>query len=529
MSDDDNVVEEPLYINFTEQSQLRSRQIEEGYSPAQFFSEGTLHNTFITQLSTDIDQPITRIRERYSEYLAAQIQYLANDWNLDCWTNDAAQKVAGELVNQYDDDEFDAVRREYLAEATDQQLWGQTRYQFVRREFSLELLEQVGTEEFRQLVDVRPETQIEAHLPEQSVGGTKLFTVNKLNEVAVRQILKRFDITNRDVIKAALPFHSRLESDWLVSWTIENINDYSDIQKLLSDRWDSGVRYSNSLSIVEFISVLLALLNQDPSIHTIQDFIADLRDQSRKQEISAHQFTDYISDTSLVSAEDIELLDQILRGSLHPDSRPVGADADRGYTKRKTAGESERATPSFSESEIPTRMEDADRSYTRLFIIPVAGKPAEIKPREMKGGELNQLTDVKEFDQINMEYTVYAAPASQHRAVNGMSTGDIVLFATVESDYIGEYRIEQVLIAPEMVREIWDELEPEDNNQVRIPFLLVLSRPRTRRFAQQRLNQLLGYRSNSTPSHWGVAQRRVERLTDSGDSLEEILRRLDAE
>jgi len=523
----DNEDEEALQIDFTEQSQSQRRQVEQGYSSSRFFSDGTLHDKFVTQLSADIDQPITRIRKRYAEYLAVQIQYLADDWSLGCWTDNAARTVAEELVNQYNDDEFDAIRRKFLAESTDQQLWGQNRYQYVRRQFALELLERVGAEKFRRVIDVRPQTQFEIHYPEHPTIDTKLFTVDKIDEVAVRQILEALGISKRKLARAALPFHSRLDPGRLVDWTTRNIKDYSNMQELLSNRWHYAVRYPTSLSVNQFTAVVLAAVKPEGSSHTVRDFISDIRSQSPKQEISARQLTRFISETSLLPDESIDLFNQILSGALHPDSRPVNADNERGDVVGKATGGSDRDIPAILNEKTPARMDDNDRAYTRLFIIRVAGKPAEIKPREITSEKLNHLDGVEGMDQLKETYTAYAAPASQHRAVSGMSAGDIVLFATEESEYVGEYHIEHVLIAPKMVRKIWDDLATQENGPVRIPFLLLLSRPRIRSFTQQRLNQLLGYRSTSTPSHWGVAQDRVNRLTDTGGSLEEILRRLD--
>jgi len=526
MSDDETTDEDALHIDFTDQSQVDWRQAQEGYAPSKFFSDGTLHDKFVGRLSTDTAPPIETIRKRYGKYLADQVQYLADDWNLTCWTDESALIIAEHFLTEYTDEELLSHRGRFLAESTDEELWGQSRYQYVREKFGLKLLERVGPETFRQLIDVRPHSQFEDHYPDDEIGMTEMFAISKIDEVVVREILGIIGISEREFMKAALPFHSGLEAEELVYWSTNHITQYSNIQKLLADRWHNAIKFQTSLSVPQFIAAVSAALNQDGSRRTVREHLSDIHSQSPSQELSPGQLTDFISERSLLPDGTVDLLNQILRGVLqyesHEGSGAVTADA--GETgKRETDAEKR----SIGDQPTPTRIADADRAYTRLFLIRIAGKPTGITPQKITDAKLSELDTLEGIHQIKDTYTAYAAPASQQIAVRGMAPGDIVLFATEKSEYIGEYRIEEILIAPELVQDIWNGVDTEGDEQMTLPYLLLLSRPKKRNFPQQRLNQLLGYQATSTPSLWGVDQDRIDRLTDAGDSLEAILERLD--
>lgn len=540
MNNNEKNTDETLQLDFTDQSQLHWREVEENYTSSRFFLDGTLHNKFVSHLSDDTEDLLVRIRDRYSEFIASQIVHLAQDWELSCWGDNTAKTVAKYLINQYDDTEFDAIRKEYLNKSNERRLWGKKRYAYVRKQFALELLEHVGAKQFRHLIDVRPLTQFNEYYQDQS----RVFTVDELEEVAVQEILDSFVISDEMVNRAAIQFLPRVEPEWFANWTIRNLSDYSNIEELLSNRWNAAIKISTSLDITQFTAVITAAADNEVSRREVDNLIDEIHNETQDEEPSALELTNLISEFTNVSENRIDILKQIFSGAIHTDRTPrrttpsshasieeyrMSQGATQPMLNAETSKQFEDRLLAISETDTPTRKEDADHSDPRLFIIPAAGKPTQIKRREVSVEKLKELSDVSGVDQLEGTYTAYAAPISQQKAVNGMATGDIVLFATEDNEYIGEYRIEHVLIAPSAVQEIWNETGMDEDEKMRMPYLLLLSQPNVRKFAQYRLNQLLGYRATTTPSLWGVSQDRIDLLTNQRYSLDQLIQQLDEE
>lgn len=540
MSSESNDQSEPtVLLDFTSDETREWRDGHEGYGASPFFdSNGQFQEGFVTDLDHR-DKDFRGIRvETYVDYFTAQLGYVQEDRNLTVWHNSELKELATDVFNTVGRRRVFEIRRKLLQDLTEAETWGLQRYEQLRGQLAIDVTELVGVDTIAEILDVRLEYQFERFAEDEPFSSPKLIDVPSLPESSVVSLCGGFDIDQRSVAKTALPFIDEIHPATLVDWYLENKGRYP-FEGIAEERWDNLTRYSIQLDIVEFVSALAVTVDpENKGSSELKQFERDLRQRLENHENTSKSVIKELTEFTQIESPELGLLKQILESSaktsnspLHPYPKGKPADSVAKAVRGAHPREGQESEPTVPDADnLPAIVQTRpgrDEAETYLFLISRTGKPNDIAPKGVDPVELgidealNQKTLEKET------LVAYPAPDTQRTAVEQMAEEDIVLIFDGKGTYDTEYRIIEVVKAPDTIASIWPESRDEDTGTSKYPYLILMDSQSLRSIPQPALNSLLGYNLTAVPSRWKVAEERVGNLMNTYQSIENVLDSLD--
>lgn len=534
MSDQSHDKSEPVVVlDYTIDEAREWRDAHEGYRASPFFDlDGQLREGFVTELDhRDKDFRGMRL-ETYVDYLTTQLDYVQEDRGLTAWRASELEELATDVFNTVGRGRIFKIRKELLQDLTASETWGLQRYEQLREQLAVRVTESVGADTIAEILDVRPEYQFERFAEEDPFSQPKLIDVPSVPNTSVAALCRFFRTDQRSLAKTALPFIDEIHPTALVEWYLENSELYP-LETMAKNRWQDITYSSFELDVVEFVSALILTVDPaDRSSHQVEQFERKLRQRIERVEKSPRAVTKALAEFSRIEQKKLGPLERILESSAKTSESPLHSfpermSADRGA---KTGGKSESKPTAPDRDDVPAQVPiraNRDEGETYLFIISRRGKPKEITPKGVDPTEFGIDEVLSEATLRKESLVAYPAPDTQRPAIEQMAKDDIILIFDGKDTYDTEYRVMEVVEAPDTIASIWPESRDESTGTSKYPYLILMESHSLRSIPQPALNSLLGYNLSAVPTRWKVAEERLRTLTDAGQSIEAVLDSLD--